>query len=75
VLLLGTLPGAHERLRRALGPMHEAMLRLASSLGPAERTAVIEFLDGLAAIVDSAPADGEGAAVGAAAPQGPPSPA
>ncbi|WP_130353148.1 MarR family winged helix-turn-helix transcriptional regulator [Agromyces ramosus] len=73
VLLLGTRPGAHERLRRALGPMHEAMLRLASSLDPAERAVVIGFLDGLAAIVDRAPA--AEAPVGTAAPDGPPSPA
>ena len=51
-LLLGTLPGAHERLRRALGPMHERMLRLASSLDPAERAVVVDFLDGLAEIVE-----------------------
>ena len=53
VLLLGTLPGAHERLRRTLGPMHERMLRLAESLEPAERGVVIAFLDGLSAIMDA----------------------
>lgn len=59
-LLLGTLPGAHERLRAALGPMHERMLELASSLDPAERVVVVEFLDHLAEIVESAP-NGESA--------------
>lgn len=54
-LLLGTLPGAHERLRRALGPMHERMLRLASSLSAAERLVVVGFLDRLSEIVEDAP--------------------
>jgi len=74
VLLLGTLPGAHERLRRALGPMHEGMLRLAASLTPAERAVVIHFLDGLADIVDRAPVEGDRAAVGEASPDALPSP-
>ena len=52
VLLLQTLPGAHERLRRTLGPMHERMLRLAAAMTPAERAAVIRFLDGLTEIVE-----------------------
>ena len=59
-LLLGTLPGAHERLREALGPMHRRMLELASSLDPAERVVVVGFLDRLAEIVEAAP-NGEGA--------------
>ncbi len=54
-LLLSTLPGAHERLRRALGPMHQRMLRLAEALEPDERDVVIRFLDQLAAILDEAP--------------------
>ncbi|WP_173921561.1 MarR family winged helix-turn-helix transcriptional regulator [Agromyces sp. Marseille-P2726] len=54
-LLLSTLPGAHERLRRALGPMHERMLRLAESLEPRDREVVIRFLERLAAILDEAP--------------------
>jgi DNA-binding MarR family transcriptional regulator len=57
-LLLSTLPGAHERLRQALGPMHSRMLRLAETLQPDERDVVIRFLDQLAAILDEAP-DGE----------------
>lgn len=51
VMLLGTRPGAHERLRRTLGPMHERMLQLAVSLTPAERATVVDFLDRLAGIV------------------------
>lgn len=54
-LLLSTLPGAHERLRRALGPMHQRMLRLAESLEPGERDVVIDFLDRLSAILEEAP--------------------
>jgi DNA-binding MarR family transcriptional regulator len=54
-LLLGTLPAAHEHLRRVLGPMHERMLRLASSLAPAERVLVVDFLDHLSEIVEDAP--------------------
>lgn len=57
VLLLGTLPGAHERVRRALGPMHERMLRLAASFDPAEREVIVSFLDGLVEIIDRAPDD------------------
>ncbi|MDF2575520.1 MAG: hypothetical protein K0S05_2432 [Agromyces sp.] len=51
LVLLTPLPGAHERLRRALGPMHDRMLELAVSLTPDERAAVVDFLDRLAAIV------------------------
>lgn len=51
VVLLRTRPGAHERLRRTLGPMHERMLQLAVSLTPAERAVVVDFLDRLAGIV------------------------
>ena len=58
VLLLRTLPGAHRRLRRTLGPMHERMLRLAESLEPAERAVVIAFLDRLTAIMHADPAVG-----------------
>ena len=54
-LLLRTLPGAHERLRRALGPMHQRMLRLAETFEPGEREIVIRFLDQLAAILDRSP--------------------
>lgn len=52
LVLLTPLPGAHERLRRTLGPMHDRMLELAVSLTPTEREAVVDFLDRLAAIVD-----------------------
>ncbi|NUT59268.1 MAG: MarR family transcriptional regulator [Agromyces sp.] len=55
VLLLGTLPGAHERVRKALGPMHERMLRLASSFDHAEREVIVRFLDGLVEVVETAP--------------------
>ena len=58
VLLLGTLPGAHERVRKALGPMHERMLRLASSFDRAEREVIVRFLDGLVEVVDAAPDTG-----------------
>ncbi len=51
VMLLRARPGAHERLRRTLGPMHERMLQLAVSLTPVERAIVIDFLDRLAGIV------------------------
>lgn len=51
LVLLGTRPGAHEQLRRILGPMHERMLQLAVSLTPAERAIVVGFLDRLAGIV------------------------
>lgn len=56
-LLLSTLPGAHERLRRALGPMHQRMLQLAESLEPDERDVIIHFLDRLVEILDEAPDD------------------
>ena len=59
-LLLGTLPGAHERLRAALGPMHERMLDSRRRSIAAERVVVVEFLDRLAEIVEAAP-NGEGA--------------
>ena len=55
VLLLGTLPGAHERVRKALGPMHERMMRLASSFDHVEREVIVRFLDGLVEVVDAAP--------------------
>ena len=55
VLLLSTLPGAHGRLRHALGPMHERMLRLAGSLDPDQRAVVVDFLDRLCGILDDAP--------------------
>ena len=55
VLLLGTLPGAHERVRKALGPMHERMLRLASSFDHVEREVIVRFLDGLVEVVETAP--------------------
>jgi DNA-binding MarR family transcriptional regulator len=58
-LLLRTLPGAHERLRQALGPMHSRMLRLAESLQPDERDVVIRFLDQLAVILDETPDERE----------------
>jgi len=58
VLLLGTLPAAHERVRRALGAMHERMLRLATSFDPAERAVVVRFLDGLVEIIERAPETG-----------------
>ena len=54
-LLLSTLPGAHERLQRALGPMHQRMLQLAESLEPDERDVIIHFLDRLVEILDEAP--------------------
>jgi len=55
VLLLGTLPGAHERVRKALGPMHERMMRLASSFDHVEREVIVRFLDGLVEVVETAP--------------------
>lgn len=58
VVLLRTRPGAHERIRRTMGPMHEQMLRLAASLAPAERGVVVDFLDRLADIVQGDPARG-----------------
>lgn len=62
LVLLTPLPGAHERLRRTLGPMHDRMLQLAVSLTPAERAAVVGFLDRLAEIVvDSGDRAGTGA--------------
>ena len=57
VLLLGTLPGAHERVRRALGKMHERMLQLANSFEPVERDVIVRFLDGLVEVIETAPAD------------------
>jgi DNA-binding MarR family transcriptional regulator len=54
-LLLSTLPGAHERLRSAIGPMHRRMMQLADSLEPDERDVVIHFLDRLVKILDEAP--------------------
>lgn len=58
-LLLSTLPGAHERLRRALGPMHQRMLQLADSLESDERDVIIHFLDRLVEILDEAPNESE----------------
>ncbi len=52
VLLLRTLPGAHDRIHRTLGRMHEQMLRLAAGMTETERTAVIAFLDALTEIID-----------------------
>jgi DNA-binding MarR family transcriptional regulator len=51
VVVLRSRPAAHARIREVLAPMHERMLRLAESLDPDERRAVVDFLDGLAAIV------------------------
>lgn len=58
IVLLSTRPGAHERIRRAMGPMHEQMLQLAASLAPAERATVVDFLDRLAGIVAGGPERG-----------------
>jgi DNA-binding MarR family transcriptional regulator len=55
VQLLGTLPGAHVRVREALGSMHERMLQLASSLDADERAVVVRFFDGLVDALESAP--------------------
>ena len=60
VLVLQTLPGAHERIRQTLGRMHERMQRVAESFDPAQREIIIRFLDDLAlavAPVDVAPAE------------------
>jgi DNA-binding MarR family transcriptional regulator len=48
VLLLRTLPAAHERIRRTLGRMHERVRRVAEAFDPSEHEVIIRFLDGMA---------------------------
>ncbi|GAA1515414.1 DNA-binding MarR family transcriptional regulator [Agromyces terreus] len=48
ILLLHTMPEAHERIVRTLGPMHERLRRVAESFDEPQRAVIIAFLDDLA---------------------------